>query len=204
LGKVTSSALKRDVSPNPYDDVPEGLAEALEEYILTPNHDDLYGNPGRMGAVNLLFDQLTEIFDDRRLRPKWEAVHKDRGFKVAPDENGAFREAALIGHEKTEVAEVPDHIINALISEVLGKPRQERYAALMATNHLVNEWIDLVIDGEKLLGHLLRVHASSTEVATLPDSDLWSIHSRLHADARRASTGDWEAMKLAHSHGLRL
>jgi len=119
LGKVTSSALKRDVSPNPYDDVPEGLAEALEEYFLTPNHDDLYGNPGRMGAVNLLFDQLTEIFDDRRLRPKWEAVHKDRGFKVAADENGAFREAALL---PIRLAPLRDHVVAIRASKRILSP----------------------------------------------------------------------------------
>jgi hypothetical protein len=85
---VPRALLERDVSPNPYDDVPEELAKALEDYLLVSNEDDLLQDPNRMDAVRLLFVQLDEIYDEPRPRSKWVASHRDRSFKVDIGEQG--------------------------------------------------------------------------------------------------------------------
>ncbi|HEY8798614.1 MAG TPA: hypothetical protein VIO85_12195 [Candidatus Dormibacteraeota bacterium] len=195
---MTRAPLERDVSPNPYDDVPEELAKTLEDYVLVADENDLLDDPGRMDALTLLFKQLDEIYDEPRLRSKWAAAHRNRGFRVGVGNNGYFGE---VGHNGQAV-EVPDHLVNSLITQILELPRQERYAAFMATSGLVNDWFHLSVDGEKLLGHLLRGHSASNELISLSDEDLWAAHTKLHEKARKGSAREWRKFTSAHAlHG---
>jgi hypothetical protein len=195
---VTRALLERDVSPNPYDDVPEELAKALEDYVLVADENDLLDDPGRMVALKLLFEQLDEIYDEPRQRSKWAASHGNRGFKVDMGDDGSFREVPLRADHQGKAVEVPVHLVNSLITQILELPRQERYAAFMATRHLMDNWFDLVLDGEKLLGHMLRVHSAPNEVISRSDDDLWAAHSKLHKKARKGSARDWHELMSAH------
>jgi hypothetical protein len=199
---VTRALLERDVSPNPYDDVPEELAKALEDYVLVADENDLFDDPGRMDALKLLFEQLDEIYDEPRPRSRWVSSHRNRGFRVDVGDDGYFREVPVRGGRKGKVVEVPGHLVNSLITQILELPRQERYAAFMATSHLVSDWFDLALDGEKLLGHLLRVHSASKGVISRSDERLWAAHSKLHAKARKGSARGWEKFTSAHWFGL--
>jgi hypothetical protein len=198
---VTRAPLERDVSPNPYDDVPDELAQALEDYLLVSDENDLIEDPSRMDAVRLLFVQLDEIHDEPRQRSRWVASHRDRSFRVDVGEKGYIREAPSSGDHNGKAIEVPGHLVNSLIAQILERPRQERYAAYMATSHLVDNWYDLVLDGEKLLGHMLRVHSTPNESVTQSNDDLWAAHSRLHGKARKGSDNDWEKLTSAHAFG---
>ena len=60
---LTRALLERDVSPNPYDDVPDELAKALEDYLLVSDEGELLEDPNRLDAVRLLFVQLDETYD---------------------------------------------------------------------------------------------------------------------------------------------
>jgi hypothetical protein len=195
---VTRAPLERDVSPNPYDHVPEDLSRALEDYVLVSDEGDLIDDPGRMDVLNLLFDQLDEIYDEPRLRSKWIAAHRNRGFTVGSGDDGSLHEGSLqVGHKGITV-EVPDHLVNSLITQVLDRPRQERHEAFAATRDLVQNWFDLVLDGEKLLGHMLRTHSASSDLVGTSDEDLWAAHSTLHKKAREGKPGDWQKLKSAH------
>jgi hypothetical protein len=199
---LTRAPLERDVSPNPYHDVPEDLAKALEDYLLVSDEDDLLEDPSRMDAVRLLFVQLDEIYDEPRQRSRWAAAHRDRGFRVGVGDNGYIRELPLSGDHEGKAIEVPDHLVNSLITQILERSRQERYAAFMATSHLVDDWYDLVLDGEKLLGHLLRVHLAPNESISQSNGDLWSAHSKLHRKARKGSVKIWHGLTSAHASGM--
>ena len=200
---MTRRLLERDVSPNPYDDVPEGLAKRLEAYVLSAKQDDLHGSPGRMDALNVLFEVLDEIFDEPHLRSKWKTAHRNRAFRVRLGERGELFETSLAGHDDGRDVEIPADLIDLLITDVLELGRQARYAKLAATRHLVvGDWFDLALDGEKLLGHLLRVHSVSSEWISRGDEDLWAEHGKLHARARAGSATKWLEMTAAHAAGL--
>jgi hypothetical protein len=98
--------------------------------------------------------------------------------------------------------EIPGHLVSSLITQILDRPRQQRYATFMATSHLVDDWYSLLLDGEKLLGHMLLVHSAPNEVVAQSTADLWSAHSKLHGKARKGSANDWEELTSAHASGL--
>jgi hypothetical protein len=187
----------RDVSPNPYDDVPEGLAKALEEYVLVIDDVELLDDPGRMDALGLLLEHLDAIHDQPRARSKWATSHKGRGFRVGVGDDGYFHEVGLGDHDG-EVAEVPDHLVNSLITQILERPRQARYKVFAATRDLVWNWFDLALDGEKLLGHMLITHEGSSELMRASEEDVWSAHSKLHETARKGGAQDWQTLTSTH------
>ena len=113
-------------------------------------------------------------------------------------DDGSFREVPVRADHQEKAVEVPARLVNSLITQILELPRQERYAAFMATRHLMDNWFDLVLDGEKLLGHMLRVHSSPNEVISRSDDDLWAAHSKLHEKARKGSARDWQELMSAH------
>jgi len=195
---VTRAPLERDVSPNPYDDVPVELAKALEDYVLVTDDIEVLDDPGRMDALSLLFEQLDEIYDEPRARSKWTASHRGRGLRVGIRDDGSFHEVALGGAHKGEAVEVPGHLVNILITQILERPRQARHEAFAATRDLVWNWFDLVLDGEKLLGHMLITHAASSELISASDEEVWAAHSKLHEKARKGTAPDWQTLTAAH------
>jgi len=195
---MTRALLERDVSPNPYDDVPEKLAKALEEYVLVSDDIVLLDDPGRMDALGLLIEQLEEIYDEPRARSKWAASHRGRGFRVGMRDDGSFHEVALGGDHEGDAVEVPDYLVNILITQILERPRQARHEAFAATRDLVWNWFDLVLDGEKLLGHMVLTHGASSELIRASDEEAWAAHSKLHETARMGTAQDWQALTSAH------
>ena len=171
------------------------------EYLPSQRGASVHTVRAYRDALKLLFEQLDEIHDEPRPRSKWVATHRNRGFRVSVGDNGYFREVPMRGRRKGKVVEVPDQLVNSLIALVLQLPRQERYAAFMATRNLVHSWFDLVLDGEKLLGHMLRVHSASNGVIGRSDERLWAAHSKLHAKARKGSTRGWQKFTSAHQFG---
>jgi hypothetical protein len=157
-----------------------------------------------MDAVRLLFMQLDEIYDEPRQRSRWVASHRDRSFMVDLGEKGYIREVPLTGDHEGKAIQVPSHLVNSLVTQILERPRQERYAAFMATSHLVDDWYELLLDGETLLGHLLRAHSAPNESRSQTNEDLWAAHSKLHGKARRGSIRVWHKLTLAHARGMYL
>lgn len=194
---MTRAPLERDVSPNPYDHVPGNLSRALEDYVLVSDEGDLVDDPGRMDALNLLFDQLDRIYDEPRLRSKWVAAHRNRGFRVGKGDDGSLHEVSLRSGHMGITVEVPEHLVNSLITQVLDRPRQERYDAFASTSDLMRSWFNLVLDGEKLLGHMVRTHSAGDLIGG-SDEGLWAAHSTLHKKAREGTPGDWQKLKSAH------
>jgi hypothetical protein len=144
-----------------------------------------------------LLEQLDEIHDEPRARSKWAASHKGRGFRVGVGDDGSLHVVASGDHEG-EVAEVPEHLVNSLITQILERPRQARYAAFAATRDLVWNWFDLALDDEKLLGHMLITHEASSELIRASEQEVWTEHSKLHENARKGEAHDWQALTSVH------
>ncbi len=76
---------------------------------------------------------------------------------------------------------VPDDLVLALERGLLLLPVRVRLEALVAAASLVATWTDLLVDHEKLVGHLVLAHGrpGSSEA----HARLAGVHARLHADA---------------------
>lgn len=76
-------------------------------------------------------------------------------------------------------ADLPEELVSLLERELLLLPLRVRLEALVAAGDLVGEWVDLLEDHEKLLGHLVLAHAEPAVAGT--HADLASRHAVLHA-----------------------
>lgn len=74
---------------------------------------------------------------------------------------------------------LPEELVTVLERELLLLPVRVRLEALVAAADLVGEWADLVADHEKLLGHLVLVHAEPQQGTG--HEPLVVRHNALHA-----------------------
>jgi hypothetical protein len=74
---------------------------------------------------------------------------------------------------------LPETLVTVLERELLLLPVRVRLEALVAAADLVAEWVDLIADHEKLLGHLVLAHAEPQE--SLGHEELVTRHGTLHA-----------------------
>jgi len=78
-------------------------------------------------------------------------------------------------------AQLPEELVSLLERELLLLPVRVRLEALVAAADLVAGWADLLVDHEKLLGHLVLFHAEPQEALDHPR--LADRHATLHAAA---------------------
>jgi hypothetical protein len=74
---------------------------------------------------------------------------------------------------------LPESLVTVLERELLLLPVRVRLEALVAAADLVAEWVDLIADHEKLLGHLVLAHAEPQD--PLGHEALVARHGTLHA-----------------------
>lgn len=72
-----------------------------------------------------------------------------------------------------------DALVGVLERELLLLPMRVRLEALVAGVNLVSTWTDLVADHEKMFGHLVLAHDSTSTVRG--HEHLVDVHARLHA-----------------------
>lgn len=76
---------------------------------------------------------------------------------------------------------LPDQLVAVLERELLLLPVRVRLEALIGAIDLVEQWIDLVADQEKLLGHLVLAHGHVPPPAVRGHEELVGRHAGLHA-----------------------
>jgi len=166
----------------------EELEAELEAFVLI-------ADPGlalsRAETLDILVDGLRELEDDEAIE-EWVATYGDRDFHLAQERDGrlvvsdVFPVAGVVGF-------IPRSVVRLLSAELLGQPEDDRQGWMEALSDLSSEWLSLLSDEEKMVGHLIRAH--DLPVAQTDDEldVLISRHARLHAtDEGEPEDGDGE------------
>ena len=53
---------------------------------------------------------------------------------------------------------IPKAVVRLLSQELLGQPEEDREAWVESLSDLASEWLSLLSDEEKMVGHLIRAH----------------------------------------------
>ena len=155
------------------------LERGLEAFVLI---DDWDLATSRSETLDVLVDSLRELEDDAAIE-EWVAQYGDRDFHLAQERDGrlvisdVFPVSGVVGF-------VPRSIIRMLSAELMLQGEDDREGWLESLSALSSEWLALLSDEEKMVGHLIRAHRLPLGATTGELGDLIGRHATLHrADA---------------------
>ena len=203
-------------SSDPLLDLPGDTARALSNALLRPAEADLAAALARCEAVRELLERWQDAFFaaltedvDLAEEARWaaEAGMSLAEVEAAYDEDDedvlelddatvvALPDIDLPGLELPDVdlpaqdelaALLPDDLVQVLERELLLLPLRVRLEALVAAAAVVSTWAELLVDHEKLLGHLVLAHDEPGAAGThVGHADRHALLHALHGPGHR-------------------
>jgi hypothetical protein len=164
------------LSLDPYDDLPESLAEALEDYIILEPNSEVASEHAE--ALEFVIREWDDLEDDDL--GSWALRRKGRPLFIGTDPRGVYVEADSISAKIV----IPESLMTLIAEQVAEAPYEVREKARAAMQELVGEWGHLLVDDEKLLGHLILIHGESDELASRSGDELIIKHVECHQRTR--------------------
>jgi hypothetical protein len=169
-----------DVAILDIEEVPlsEELERTLETFVLI---DDWDLATSRSETLDVLVDGLRELEDDAAIE-EWVAQYGDRDFHLAQERDGrlvisdVFPVSGVVGF-------IPRSVIRTLTTELMLQSEEDREGWLESLSALSSEWLALLSDEEKMVGHLIRAHELPVHETTGELGELIARHANLHAPA---------------------
>jgi hypothetical protein len=133
----------------------------------------------RAETLDVMVDGLRELEDDAAIE-EWVAQYGDRDFHLAQERDGrlvvsdVFPVSGVVGF-------IPRSIVRMLSTELLLQDEDDREGWLESLSALSSEWLALLSDEEKMVGHLIRAHELPVNETTGDLGDLVGQHATLHA-----------------------
>jgi len=133
----------------------------------------------RAETLDVMVDALRELEDDAAIE-EWVAQYGDRDFHLAQERDGrlvvsdVFPVSGVVGF-------IPRSIVRMLSTELLFQGEDDREGWLESLSALSSEWLALLSDEEKMVGHLIRAHELPVNETTGDLGDLVGQHATLHA-----------------------
>lgn len=166
------------------------LEAALEAFVLIEDWDLAVS---RAETLDVLVDGLRELEDDDGVE-QWIAEYGDRDFHLAQERDGrlvisdVFPVTGVVGF-------IPKSLVRLIASELAALAEEEQEGWMEALSELSTEWLSLLSDEEKMVGHLIRAHEQPAEETTGDLGALVGQHAALHAagidlDEEEAETTD--------------
>jgi hypothetical protein len=164
-----------DIEEVPLSDELEG---ALEAFVLI---DDWELATSRAETLDVLVDGLRELEGEAAIET-WVAQFGDRDFHLAQERDGrlvisdVFPLSGVVGF-------IPRSIVRMLSMELMLQDEDDREGWLESLSSLSSEWLALLSDEEKMVGHLIRAHQLPVDETAGELGDLVGRHATLHAVA---------------------
>jgi hypothetical protein len=152
------------------------LESGLEAFVLI---EDWELATSRAETLDVMVDGLRELEDDAAIE-EWVAQYGDRDFHLAQERDGrlvvsdVFPVSGVVGF-------IPRSIVRMLSTELLLQGEDDREGWLESLSALSSEWLALLSDEEKMVGHLIRAHELPVNETTGDLGDLVGQHATLHA-----------------------
>jgi hypothetical protein len=154
------------------------LESGLESFVLIEDWDLA---TSRAETLDVMVDALRELEDDDAI-DEWVAQYGDRDFHLAQERDGrlvisdVFPVSGVVGF-------IPRSIVRMLSTELLLQGEDDREGWLESLSALSSEWLALLSDEEKMVGHLIRAHELPVNETAAELGDLVGHHATLHAVA---------------------
>ena len=154
------------------------LEAALEAFVLIEDWDLAVS---RAETLDVLVDGLRELEDGDGV-DQWVAEYGDRDFHLAQERDGrlvisdVFPVTGVVGF-------IPKSIVRTIAAELVAQPEEDQEGWMEALSELSTEWLSLLSDEEKMVGHLIRAHELPVEETVGDMGALVGRHATLHATA---------------------
>jgi hypothetical protein len=163
------------------------LESGLQAFVLI---DDWDLATSRAETLDVMVDGLRELEDDAAIE-EWVAQYGDRDFHLAQERDGrlvisdVFPVSGVVGF-------IPRSIVRMLSTELVLQGEDDRESWLESLSALSSEWLALLSDEEKMVGHLIRAHQLSVDETAGDLGELAGYHATLHAVDDDAEDDDAE------------
>lgn len=147
--------------------------------MLVPDPDDAMA---RVDAIEFVLEEWDDLEEDDEVAT-WDR-RSGRPLLLVRDEDGNVVDADDLDEDGgcgEVIVEVPEEFPRLLAHQVIRQGDQVRIASIEAIRTLVGEWGALLVDDEKMLGHLLLHHHAPEVVVGQDHDEQIAIHARLHA-----------------------
>jgi hypothetical protein len=154
------------------------LRAELGSFVLIEDWDL---SVSRAETLDVLADALQELEDDASTE-EWVAEYGERDFHLAQERDGrlvisdVFPVAGVVGF-------IPKALVRLLTRELLAQAEEDREGWVESLSDLVSEWLSLLSDEEKMVGHLIRAHGLGAEDTDEDHAGLIARHAGLHAES---------------------
>jgi hypothetical protein len=159
---------------DPESDLDDELFRDLEAFVLVPDWNE---SISRVDAIQFLLEEWTDL-PPKGLAP-WRSRHGDEELRLDYARDGTLRRARSV-KPKRPAGSVPRGLVRSLTQQVLQGTRSIRFAKWFGVSLLVGEWKGLLVDYEKLVGHLLMVHGVRPAALRRDADALTPVHAVLH------------------------
>lgn len=152
------------------------LERHLETFVLIADWDL---STSRAETLDVLVDGLRELEDETETE-EWAAQYGDRDFHLAQERDGrlvisdVFPVSGVVGF-------IPRSVVRMLSTELMLQTEDDREGWLESLSGLSSEWVALLSDEEKMVGHLIRAHDLPPDQTSGELVDLVGRHAGMHA-----------------------
>ena len=160
--------------------VPRGVFDAVEAFLLIDEWEEA---SNRVDALEWLFKEALDLYRDKAIA-RWVEKNRGKDFILGATADGTLLHRRNVVPRRIEGV-VPKQLVDYLIRSILSRPEEIRDLREGAITSLIGEWEQLILDDEKLVGHLFRVHRIESRYLTGELNPLVSRHSQIHTKARR-------------------
>lgn len=152
------------------------VEEALEAFVLIPDWDLALS---RAETFDYVVETLRDLEDDDALEA-WVDQYRGRDFHLAQERDGrlvisdVFPVSGVLGL-------IPRAVLDPVLDELMAQPEDDRPAWVESLGEVIGDWVLLLSDEEKMVGHLIRAHEVESGKTRGELGDLAALHAELHS-----------------------
>lgn len=162
--------------------LPQELVSLLEQTVLLRSRRE---SMTRIDSLKLLAEIWQELDENEEGGlSRWIARHGSADLRIRRNPNGSLspvpRRATI--NEEAIATTIPKALVAELMRNIAEVRQETRYQRIAEIEYLLGEWESLMMDPEKMLGHLIVFHGINEleQVSGESHAGLTRLHSQLH------------------------
>lgn len=156
--------------------VSEDLERQLQSFVLIDNWELAIS---RAETLDFLIDNLRELEDEDSV-DEWVKQYGERDFHLSQERDGRLVITDVFPITGALLGLIPKAVIAPVFAELTGQSDDDREGWLETLSDLIGDWLLLLTDEEKMVGHLIRAHEMPAENTAEDHEVLVAAHAEIH------------------------
>lgn len=156
--------------------VSEELETQLQSFVIIENWELAIS---RAETLDFLVDNLRELEDEDAV-DEWVQQYGERDFHLSQERDGRLVITDVFPVSGALLGLIPKAVIAPLFAELTAQEDDDREGWLESLSDLIGDWLLLLTDEEKMVGHLIRAHQLPVGSTAEEQEVLVIAHAELH------------------------